>query len=210
MKFSQWAISQTSTVAHRKELFISKITSHYNGLKDDHEHAYVWLHKRVHISTFFPLALQPSAGLWPPLSRCFLITHNDAPQSVGLLWTSDQFVADTSTWQLTTRVTNIHAPRGIRTHDRSRRAAADLRLRPRGHWDRRTYLYTWSVSELIYCTVYYDAGDGTMVGGGGETWRKTETFVGGVEIVLSRTNEIRACSNNAQAQTLSKYQYLQL
>jgi hypothetical protein len=28
-------------------------------------------------------------GLWPPRSRGFLITHNDAPQSVGLLWTSD-------------------------------------------------------------------------------------------------------------------------
>jgi hypothetical protein len=26
-----------------------------------------------------------------------LITHNDAPQSVGLLWTSDQLVAETST-----------------------------------------------------------------------------------------------------------------
>jgi len=25
------------------------------------------------------------------------ITHNDAPQSVGLLWTSDQLVAETST-----------------------------------------------------------------------------------------------------------------
>ena len=32
--------------------------------------------------------------------------------------------------------TNIHAPGGIRTHDLSRRAAADLRPRPRGHWDR--------------------------------------------------------------------------
>jgi hypothetical protein len=33
-------------------------------------------------------------GLWPPRSRGFLITH-DAPQSVGLLWTSDQLVAET-------------------------------------------------------------------------------------------------------------------
>ena len=33
--------------------------------------------------------------------------------------------------------TNIHAPGGIRTHDLSRRAAADVRLRPCGHWDRR-------------------------------------------------------------------------
>ena len=32
--------------------------------------------------------------------------------------------------------TNFHAPGGIRTHNLGRRAAADLRLRPRGHWDR--------------------------------------------------------------------------
>jgi hypothetical protein len=41
---------------------------------------------------------------------------------------------------LTTRNThNRHTampPGGIRTHDLSRRAAADLRLRARGHWDR--------------------------------------------------------------------------
>ena len=32
--------------------------------------------------------------------------------------------------------TNIHALGGIRTHNLSRRATEDLRLRPRGHWDR--------------------------------------------------------------------------
>jgi hypothetical protein len=36
-------------------------------------------------------------GLWPPRPRGFLITHNDVPQSVGLLWTSDQLVTETST-----------------------------------------------------------------------------------------------------------------
>ena len=35
----------------------------------------------------------PPSGPWLPHSRGFYITHNDAPQSVGLLWTSDQFVA---------------------------------------------------------------------------------------------------------------------
>jgi hypothetical protein len=49
-----------------------------------------------------------------PLSRSFLITHNDAPQSIELLWTSDQLVAETSTWQHTQQ-TNIHDPGGIRT-----------------------------------------------------------------------------------------------
>jgi hypothetical protein len=87
---------------------------------------------------FFFSGSATQRGLWPPRSRGFVITHNDAPQSVGLLWTSDQLVAETFTWQHTQQ-TNIHARGGIRTHDRSRRAAVDLRLRPRGHWDRLLY-----------------------------------------------------------------------
>jgi len=39
----------------------------------------------------------------------FLITHNDAPQSVRLLWTSDQLVAETSIWQRTTLTTDRHS-----------------------------------------------------------------------------------------------------
>ena len=46
---------------------------------------------------------------------------------------------------LTTRTlsqqTNVHAPGGIRTHNLSSQAAADLRLRPRGHWDRQKRVY---------------------------------------------------------------------
>jgi hypothetical protein len=44
----------------------------------------------------------------PPLSRGFYITHNDAPQSVGLLWTSDQLVAETCNSQHTTLTTDRH------------------------------------------------------------------------------------------------------
>ena len=33
----------------------------------------------------------------PPHSQDFYITHNDASRSVGLLWTSDQLVAESST-----------------------------------------------------------------------------------------------------------------
>jgi hypothetical protein len=36
----------------------------------------------------------------------FYITHSDALQSVGLLWTSGQLVAETSTWQHTTLTTD--------------------------------------------------------------------------------------------------------
>jgi hypothetical protein len=41
-------------------------------------------------------ATAPS-GTGPPHSQGFYITYNDAPQSVGLLWVSDQFVAETYT-----------------------------------------------------------------------------------------------------------------
>ena len=47
-------------------------------------------------------------GPWPPHSWSFLITHNDASHSPGLLWTSDQLVAETSTWQHTTLTTDKH------------------------------------------------------------------------------------------------------
>jgi hypothetical protein len=38
----------------------------------------------------------------------FYITYNDAPQAVGLLWTSGQLVEETSTWQHTTITTDRH------------------------------------------------------------------------------------------------------
>ena len=65
----------------------------------------------------------------------------------------DQLVAETSTWQHTTLTTDKHpCPSGIRTHNLSRRAAADPRLRPRGYWDRP------SVSYIIYLfqSIHYE------------------------------------------------------
>jgi len=50
---------------------------------------------------------------------------------------SHHLVAETSARQHTTLTTDVQAPGGFRTHNLSRRAAVDLRLRPRGHWDRR-------------------------------------------------------------------------
>ena len=59
-------------------------------------------------------------------------SHSDTPHWVGLFWTSNQLVAVTSTSQQT----DIHAAGEIRTHYPRKRAAADQRLRPRGHRDR--------------------------------------------------------------------------
>ena len=80
----------------------------------------------------------------PPHSGGSEITHQDAPQTVELLWTSDQPVAHTSTWQHTqhSHRTTIHAPGGIRTHNPSKRSGVDTRLRPFGHWDQR-FLGLW-------------------------------------------------------------------
>ena len=92
----------------------------------------------------------------PPVGQGLLIhevsiSHTTTHQSVGLLWTSDEPVAETSTWQHSQQ-SDIHARDGIRTHSFSKRAAADPRLRQRGHWDRHTgvtlYKYVCSIIQV--------------------------------------------------------------
>jgi len=73
------------------------------------------------------LTQQPLSGPWPSHAWSFYITHNDAAQSVRFLWTSDQLVANTSTWQHPTLTTDTYpySSCGIRNHNLSRRAALD-------------------------------------------------------------------------------------
>jgi hypothetical protein len=59
-------------------------------------------------------------------------SHSDTPQTVGFPWTGHRPVAETSTRQHTTHTTDI-CPGGIRTHNPSKRAATNPRLRPHGH-----------------------------------------------------------------------------
>jgi hypothetical protein len=78
--------------------------------------------------TFFSVAFRSDSGLWPPIADGSSRSHSlDAPYSVGLLWTSDQPVAEISAWQHTqhSQETNVHVPHGFRTHKSSKRAAAD-------------------------------------------------------------------------------------
>jgi hypothetical protein len=63
-------------------------------------------------------------------------SYSDTPQWIGLLWTRDRPVAETSTWQHTTLTTNINAAGGIRNRDPSKRTTSERRLRRRVHWDR--------------------------------------------------------------------------
>jgi hypothetical protein len=85
----------------------------------------------------FSLALQSSAGYGLLVRKVFVITNNDAPhryKSSGRVISSSQRpIADNSQHS---QQANIHVA-GDPTNESSRRAAADLRLRPRGHWDRR-------------------------------------------------------------------------
>jgi hypothetical protein len=62
----------------------------------------------------FTTAQQPP----PPVGQGVLIiqdsrSHSDTPQTVGLLWTGDQPIAETSTWQHTTLNRNPCPPVGF-------------------------------------------------------------------------------------------------
>jgi hypothetical protein len=96
---------------------------------------------------FFYGATAPS-GPEPSHFRGFTITGT--LHSVGLLWTSDQLVAETSAWDTHhSQQTNFHAPGEIRTRNPSQQVVTDPRLRPRGHWDR-----LWRACALIYIYIY--------------------------------------------------------
>jgi hypothetical protein len=133
---------QYSQSGHKFALF----TSHRQTLKN----VWRWLVKSgnfshdwfvvLHVTVcLFVFGATAPSGPVPPYSRGFYITHSDALQSVGLLWTSDQLVAETSIWHTHhSQQRNVYAFGWIRNHNLSRRAVADRRLRPRGHWDRHT------------------------------------------------------------------------
>jgi len=108
----------------------------------------------------FSAALRPNAGhglLILEVSR----SHNDASQSVGRLWTSDQLVAETSTWQNTTLTTDKHpcppvgfeltisAGERLQTNalDRALLGPADVRL------IRNWIIHAWY--SLIFCYVFW-------------------------------------------------------
>jgi hypothetical protein len=100
----------------------------------------------------------------PHWARAFSFTrfldHTQRRTTVGkLLCPSDQLVADASTWQQTqnSQQKNVHTSGGVRTHNLSRRAAADLRLKPPGHWDRHIHIHTYIyiyIIKIIYKTLF--------------------------------------------------------
>ena len=91
---------------------------------------------------FFCCGAATQRGSLPPHSWGFL-DHTQRRTTVGRT-PLDEWSARRRDLYLTThnthKQTNIHTSGGIRTHDLSRRAAADLRLRSRGYWDRPLFI----------------------------------------------------------------------
>ena len=99
---------------------------------------------------FFPGATTPIGGVvfYSPLAGFSLLaygvswshttTHHSRWDSSGRVISPSQRPLPDITQH--SQQTNIHATDGIRTYNLSRRAGVDLRLRPRGHWDRRLVL----------------------------------------------------------------------
>jgi len=89
----------------------------------------------------------------PPVCQNLLVIEasrscSDTPCSVGLLWTSDQSDADNIKHSKATD----KDPRplgGIRNRIHRKRAAADPRHSPRGHWNRPSHPHTKSVQLEI-------------------------------------------------------------
>ena len=84
------------------------------------------------------------------VSRLHTTTHQSRQDSSVRVISSSQRPLPDNTQQ--SQQTNIHAPRGIRTQNLIRRAAADLRLKPRGHWDRRKFVYFSQVMVKNDCS----------------------------------------------------------
>ena len=67
---------------------------HWGRLLNVCIHIYIYIYIYIF---FFLCRCNPTRAMASSFLRFFQITHNDASQSVRLLWTSDQLVAETST-----------------------------------------------------------------------------------------------------------------
>ena len=107
---------------------------------------YIYIYIHIYIFFFFAVALRPNAGhglLILEASRSHTTMQHSRQDSSGRVISSSQRPLPDNTQH--SQQTNTHAPGWIRTHDLSRRAAADPRLRPRGHWYIYIYIYIFCI-----------------------------------------------------------------
>jgi len=99
----------------------------------------------------------------PPVNQDLLIietsrSHSDTPHSVGLLWTSDQPDAYTSTWQSKSLTTDRHLcnplppPCRIQTRNFSKKMTAEPRFRMRSH---RKWRNSLALCTQNLCIFYF-------------------------------------------------------
>jgi hypothetical protein len=90
---------------------------------------------RLHSYVVFFCGAATQRGSWPPHSWGFL-DHTQRRTTVDRTPLDEWSARRRDLYLDNTQHSNIHAPGGIQTHDLSRQTAADVRLRPRGYWDR--------------------------------------------------------------------------
>ena len=108
--------------------------------------------KRIHIlkTFFFQWRCDPTRVMASSFLR--FLDHTQRRTTVGRT-PLDEWSVRCKDLYLTTHNTHNRQttmpPSGIRTHDLSKREAADLQLRPRAHWDRH-WKY-WSIKLWLNC-----------------------------------------------------------
>ena len=127
------SLYRLSYPAHKFIINVGKITNKRNVML---QKAVICYNKPVFVCLFVFGATAPKLGqglLIHEVSRSHTTTHHSRQDSSRRVISASQRLLLDNTQQ--SQQTDIHAPGGIRTHNLSRRAATDLRLRRRGHWD---------------------------------------------------------------------------
>ena len=122
----------------------------YSSTRSSQQNIYIFYSIYIYIYIyiyFYPVALRPNVGhglLIPEISRSHTTTYHTWQDSSGRVISSSQRPLPDNTQH--SQQTSIPPSGGIRTHNIRRRAAADLRLRSRGHLDRQHF----TVLVIIY------------------------------------------------------------
>ena len=159
MSYKHWLVVGHIVVVVSCIILIEYIKRDKYNFKDGPMFAIV-LHTLLY-THYVSLFIMLFHGSTAPVGKGLLIGEvsrslSDTSHSVWLLWPSDRSVAENSTWQQTTLSWDRYPcppPRGIRTRNPSKRAAAEPRLKPRGHWDRLFVTYLLQNITCLSATI---------------------------------------------------------
>ena len=146
-----WGVSKRQEKFGIPAVLIEIRVGHFQNTSLD-----LYLYHYIRSSVFVIFFFLPwrNSSQWAKASSMSRIHHHtllDTPHSVGLpvrVISPTQRTLPDSTQH--SKQTDINALRGIRTHNPSKRVAADLRLRPRSHWD---WLFVTFLLNILF--LYY-------------------------------------------------------